>query len=100
MNDLLGTVKTNALYGSPDEDDEFEDVEANIAPPPSEAEREMQEFFKKVEGIKTDLAEIKFLQKDVETMNEKGKTIVKPKEMQKHREDMQVRAYVMHMLCI
>ncbi|KAG2443437.1 hypothetical protein HXX76_001795 [Chlamydomonas incerta] len=49
----------------------------------------MQEFFKKVEQVKTDLAEIKELQKEILSMHEKGKTIVKSKEMQKHRELMQ-----------
>lgn len=50
----------------------------------------MQAFFKSVEEIKKDMADIRELQRDVNQMHEKGKTIVKSKEMQRHREDMQV----------
>lgn len=90
-NDLLAQVKgKNALYDGED-DNEIEDIEEQVAPPPTDAEREMQEFFKKVELVKTDLAEVKELQKEILSMHEKGKTIVKSKEMQKHRELMQVR---------
>ncbi|PNW74183.1 hypothetical protein CHLRE_13g588550v5 [Chlamydomonas reinhardtii] len=88
-NDLLAQVKgKNALYDGED-DNEIEDIEEQVAPPPTDAEREMQEFFKKVELVKTDLAEVKELQKEILSMHEKGKTIVKSKEMQKHRELMQ-----------
>ncbi|GFR49180.1 hypothetical protein Agub_g11204 [Astrephomene gubernaculifera] len=90
MNDLLGTVKgRNALYGGDDDELEIEDIEEQVAPPPTDAEREMQDFFKRVEQIKLDLAQVKDLQREVLSMHEKGKTIVKTKEMQKHRETMQ-----------
>lgn len=90
MNDLLGNVKGkgNTLYAGNEEVDEG--VEEGFTAPPSDAEREMQEFFKTVEVIKTDMAEIRTLQKDITTIHEKSKTIVKSKEMQKQREVMQV----------
>lgn len=94
--DLLGTVKGGgggkrkppADGGDVDEIDLEED---EFAPPPTEAEREMAGFFKAVEAIKIDMAEIRTLQKDILTTHEKSKTIVKTKEMQKQREVMQVR---------
>lgn len=94
MNDLLGTVRDdygkrgrssgggNPLYGG----DEEEGFEA----PPNEQELAMRQFFKAVEEIKTDMAEIRGLQREVNQMHEKSKTIVKSKEMQRHREEMQV----------
>ncbi len=86
MNDLLGNVR-----GGSDDGVRAEDVEAGFAAPPTEAEMSMQAFFKYVEDIKTDVAEIRSLQKEINEMHERSKTIVKSKEMQKHREDMQVR---------
>lgn len=88
MNDLLGAARAgqdNSLYAR---DSDIE--EGTYHPPPTDSEKEMQEFFKKVEDIKTDMAEIRGLQREVNQMNEKSKIIVKSKEMQKHREDMQV----------
>lgn len=91
MADLLSAVKgNNATYQGDYDDPDIDDIEDQVAPPPTDAEREMQEFFRKVEQIKIDLAAIKELQKDVLSMHEKGKTIVKSKEMQKHRDLMQV----------
>jgi hypothetical protein len=58
----------------------------------------MQQFFKSVEDIKGDMAEIRGLQRDVMTMHEKSKTIVKSKEMEKHRKDMQVGSRPNHAL--
>ncbi|KAG2497279.1 hypothetical protein HYH03_004863 [Edaphochlamys debaryana] len=89
MNDLLGAVKgKNALY---DGDEEEGDVEEQLEPqrPETDAEKEMKAFFQQVEGVKMDLAQIKELQKSVLDMHEKGKTIVKTKDMQKHQETMQ-----------
>jgi hypothetical protein len=37
------------------------------------------------------MAEIRTLQREVISMHEKSKTIVKSKDMEMHREDMQVR---------
>lgn len=50
----------------------------------------MRRFFAIVEDIKANMTEIKGLQKEVVDLNEKGKTIVKTKEVQKHQEEMQV----------
>lgn len=89
MNDLLGAARagqTNSLYAGEGGDLE----EGGYHPPPTDSEKEMQEFFKQVEAVKTDMAEIRGLQREVNQMNEKSKIIVKSKEMQKHREDMQV----------
>eukprot|EP00201_Polytomella_parva_P023349 CAMPEP_0175047880 /NCGR_PEP_ID=MMETSP0052_2-20121109/5855_1 /TAXON_ID=51329 ORGANISM="Polytomella parva, Strain SAG 63-3" /NCGR_SAMPLE_ID=MMETSP0052_2 /ASSEMBLY_ACC=CAM_ASM_000194 /LENGTH=305 /DNA_ID=CAMNT_0016311833 /DNA_START=121 /DNA_END=1035 /DNA_ORIENTATION=+ len=90
MNDLLGSVKGNSLYAAENDDDEFMDMEQQ-ATPISDADKQMQEFFKKVEDIKRDMAQIKSLQTDIVAMHEKGKTIVKSKEMQKHRDAMQAK---------
>eukprot|EP00798_Chlamydomonas_sp_ICE-L_P018466 gene18466-24952_t len=84
MNDLLGGVR-----GGGGDVIDVDDIEAGYAPPPTESEQSMQNFFKAVEGVKGDIAEIRTLQKEINSMHEKGKTIVKSKDMQKHREDMQ-----------
>ena len=99
MNDLLGSVKASGTRKQADEGDgdvEEVDEEEGVAPPPTEAEREMQQFFRAVEAIKTDMAETRSLQKDILSMHEKSKTIVKSKEMQKHRELMQVRMHLLN----
>ena len=97
MNDLLGSVKTNknALYDQRITEDE-DDIEKGPSPPPddappSEQELNMQTFFKSVDGIKSDLNEIKVLQREVIEAHERGKTLVKTKEVQKHQEIMQAR---------
>ncbi|MEW5300696.1 MAG: hypothetical protein WDW38_005370 [Sanguina aurantia] len=90
MNDLLGAARagqTSSLYAGEGADLE----EGGYHPPPTDSEKEMQEFFKQVEAVKTDMAEIRGLQREVNQMNERSKIIVKSKEMQKHREDMQER---------
>lgn len=51
----------------------------------------MRAFFSNVESIKSDMAEIRSLQREVISMHEKSKTIVKSKEMERHREDIQVK---------
>ncbi|GIL79197.1 hypothetical protein Vretimale_16729 [Volvox reticuliferus] len=90
MADLLSAVRgKNATYQGEDDDPDIDDIEDQVAPPPTDAEREMQDFFRKVEQVKLDLATIKDLQKEVLSMHEKGKSIVKSKEMQRHRELMQ-----------
>jgi len=43
-----------------------------------------------VEDIKKDLTEIKARQREIQQQHERSKTIVRQKEMQKHREEMQV----------
>lgn len=101
MNDLLGDIKGkgNALYSNKDDDD-F-DIEqgrstkgggagaSEPAAPPTEQELSMGAFFKSVEAVKGDLAQIKALQLEVTELHERGKTIVKTKEVQRHQEAMQ-----------
>lgn len=57
--------------------------------PPSESEKDMQQFFARVEEIKVDMTDIKAKQKDLQQQHERSKTIVRSKEMQRHREEMQ-----------
>eukprot|EP00197_Chlamydomonas_leiostraca_P011442 CAMPEP_0202869470 /NCGR_PEP_ID=MMETSP1391-20130828/12469_1 /ASSEMBLY_ACC=CAM_ASM_000867 /TAXON_ID=1034604 /ORGANISM="Chlamydomonas leiostraca, Strain SAG 11-49" /LENGTH=310 /DNA_ID=CAMNT_0049549791 /DNA_START=174 /DNA_END=1103 /DNA_ORIENTATION=+ len=93
MNDLLGDAggdggkgrggRKNPAYSGQG------DVEEGFEAPPTEQEMAMQQFFRSVEDIKTDMAEIRGLQRDVMAMHEKSKTIVKSKEMEKHRKEMQ-----------
>ena len=89
MNDLLGNVRG----GGEENGFEADDIEAGYQPPPSDGEQSMQSFFRYVEDIKTDVAEIRSLQREINSMHEKSKTLVKSKDMQKHRDDMQVRAW-------
>ncbi len=58
---------------------------------PTEKGQAMRAFFSNVESIKSDMAEIRSLQREVLAMHEKSKTIVKSKDMERHREEMQVR---------
>jgi paraquat-inducible protein B len=51
---------------------------------------ELQAFFCKVEEIKVDMNEIKTRQRQLQQMLERIKSIVHQKEMQQHREQMQV----------
>ena len=96
MQDLLGSVKTNknALYDQRITEDDV-DIEKGSPPPddapPTEQEQNMQTFFKSVDVIKKDLNEIKVLQREVIEAHERGKTLVKTKEVQKHQEIMQVQ---------
>ena len=97
MNDLLGGAQAGGKRGAkyqPDDDgaEEHGDIEEGgpPPPPPTDEEQSMKLFFKSVEALKTDMAEIRGLQREVTDLNEKGKTIVKTKEVQKHQEEMQV----------
>jgi hypothetical protein len=67
------------------------DIEAGYTAQQSEQGKEMEQFFAKVEEVKADLADIRSKQREVQEMHERSKTIVRQKEMQRHREDMQVR---------
>ncbi|KAJ9522118.1 hypothetical protein QJQ45_005165 [Haematococcus lacustris] len=62
---------------------------AGFATPLTEQELAMQQFFKEVEVIKAEMASIRQLQQEVNQMHEKGKIIVKSKEVQRHREALQ-----------
>ena len=92
MNDLLGgsAASKSARYKA--DDDEGGDIEEGgpPPPPPTDGEQAMQRFFATVGELKADMASIRGLQREVVDLNEKGKTIVKTKEVQKHQEEMQV----------
>jgi hypothetical protein len=51
----------------------------------------MNRFFATVEEVKADLAQINGLQQEVVRMHEASKTLVKSKEVQRSRQEMQVR---------
>eukprot|EP00877_Chromochloris_zofingiensis_P014435 jgi/Chrzof1/9245/UNPLg00212.t1 len=90
MNDLLFTVKGqdgNAARARPDM--ASYDVEAGYTPQQSEKGKDMDAFFQKVEDVKRDMTEIKAKEREIQQMHERSKTIVRQKEMQQHREDMQ-----------
>lgn len=78
------TTTNNALYDG--------DIEEGYAPPvgQTELEEDMTNFFEVIERIKADMGGIRNLQREIVSSNEKGKTIVKTKAMQKHQADMQV----------
>ncbi|KAF5840438.1 Qa-SNARE, Sso1/Syntaxin1-type [Dunaliella salina] len=96
MNDLLGEVRpkdslagNNPAYeAAPGSDVEMGEVGLS-APAATEKGQAMRAFFSNVESIKNDMAEIRALQREVLAMHEKSKTIVKSKDMERHREDMQ-----------
>lgn len=86
--DLLYAVKGK---GEERQRDEFDDIEANQPQEETESDKDLQVFFTKVEEIKGDMAEIKALQREIQQAHEKGKTLVKTKDIQKHRDEMQDR---------
>jgi hypothetical protein len=92
MNDLLFTVKTqegqNGIRGSPGV---AYDIEAGYTTAQSEKSKEMEQFFGKVEELKQDMSEIRAKQREIQHMHERSRTIVRQKEMQQHRDEMQVR---------
>ena len=115
MNDLLGgaperskrsarappassaSMRANELYDA----DEVDLEEGGPPPPPpSEGEQSMKAFFKTVEELKENMAEIRGLQREVVDLNEKGKTLVKTKAVQKHQEEMQVGAGNLSGICM
>lgn len=91
MNDLLFTVRTqeaqNGVRGSPGV---AYDIEAGYTTAQSEKSKEMEQFFNKVEELKQDMSEIRAKQREIQHMHERSKTIVRQKEMQQHRDEMQV----------
>jgi hypothetical protein len=90
MNDLLFTVKTQEgqnVRGSPAV---AYDIEAGYTTAQSEKSKEMEQFFGKVEELKQDMSEIRAKQREIQHMHERSKTIVRQKEMQQHRDEMQV----------
>ena len=114
MNDLLGgaperskrsarappassaSMRANELYDAEEVDLE----EGPPPPPPSEGEHSMKAFFKTVEELKENMAEIRGLQREVVDLNEKGKTLVKTKAVQKHQEEMQVGSGNLRCICM
>jgi hypothetical protein len=55
----------------------------------TDASRDMDAFFARVEEVKADMGEIKGRQREISAAHERGKTIVRQKEVQRHREEMQ-----------
>lgn len=80
------------------------DVEMGLAPRGTEQSSELTDFFRRVEDIKADMAEIRALQRQISSQHEAGKTIIKTREMQRHQADMQVcperRRLNIQQLCI
>lgn len=91
MNDLLSSVKPapRKQRGRDDEVEEDVDEEEGIAPPPSERQLEMKEFFAAVAPIKTSMAAISTLQEEMLRMHENSKTgLVKSKDIRRHQDLM------------
>jgi len=84
MNDLLGNVRAV--------DEVQVDLESGRAggPSTSDGESMMVRFYESVAEVKANLVEIKGMQDEIRDMNETGKTLIKSKDVEKHREDMQV----------
>lgn len=92
MNDLLFTVKGQEGYSNGARGPAAYDIEAGYTTAQSEKSKDMGDFFAKVEELKQDMAEIKAKQREIQHMHERSKTIVRQKEMQQHRDEMQVCA--------
>lgn len=90
MNDLLFTVKGQEGYSNGVRGPAAYDIEAGYTAAQNEKSKDMGEFFAKVEQLKQDMAEMKAKQREVQHMHERSKTIVRQKEMQQHRDEMQV----------
>ncbi len=88
MNDLLGNVKSTGDVQLTINDGPGTGTAATAAS--STADASMQDFFAQVEDIKRDMADIRCYQREFTDLNEKGKTLVKTKDVHEHREAMQV----------
>jgi hypothetical protein len=94
MNDLLHSVKGGeSQNGRPVSS--LYDVEAGYTANQEEKSKDMDQFFAKVDELKQDMVEIKAKQRELLQMHERSKSIVRPKEMQQHQCDMQVRPTAM-----
>lgn len=91
MNDLLFTVKGQEPNGNGFRGPAAYDIEAGYTASQLDKSKDMGEFFAKVEELKQDMAEIKARQREIIHMHERSKSIVRQKEMQQHRDEMQVR---------
>jgi hypothetical protein len=94
MNDLLGSAGNQSPAQRKEEDIELGDIHIRTDAT-TDIQQAMQRFFKTVEEIKLELAEIKGLQHEVIEMNENGKALVKTKEVKQHQENMQVSGSAM-----
>jgi len=69
------------------------DLEAGVGGPGAAAAgargRDLEAFFASVEGVKADLTDIQARQRGIAALHERGKTIVRQKEMRRHQDDMQ-----------
>jgi hypothetical protein len=96
MNDLLFAVKgpeasSSRPGGRPESPGIPYDVEAGLTTAQSEKSKDMDDFFQEVDGIKRDMTEIKQRQREIAQMHDHSKTIVRQREVQQHRDQMQVR---------
>eukprot|EP00879_Flechtneria_rotunda_P015726 GHRR01016448.1.p1 GENE.GHRR01016448.1~~GHRR01016448.1.p1 ORF type:complete len:314 (+),score=126.88 GHRR01016448.1:294-1235(+) len=91
MNDLLFAVKGHEGYSARERGPNgvAYDIEAGYTTAQSEKTKEMEQFFAKVEELKQDMAEIKSKQREIQHMHEKGKGIVRQKEVQQNKDEMQ-----------
>eukprot|EP00878_Enallax_costatus_P030487 GHUV01033195.1.p1 GENE.GHUV01033195.1~~GHUV01033195.1.p1 ORF type:complete len:150 (+),score=64.12 GHUV01033195.1:1127-1576(+) len=89
MNDLLFTVKGQEGFSNGARGPAAYDIEAGYTASQQDKGKDMGEFFAKVEELKQDMAEIKSKQREIQHMHERSKTIVRQKEMQQHRDEMQ-----------
>jgi syntaxin 1B/2/3 len=108
MNDLLFAVKgagagappppppppprrpaTGAAGGNPADDLEQGGGATSLDAPPADRAGELEGFFAAAEAVKADLADIRQRQRGIAALHERGKTIVRQKEMRRHQEEMQ-----------
>lgn len=95
MNNILSTVK--GADGAPGRASMAAgaglsfDIEAGYTAAQSERTAEMNTFFARVDELKADLQAIRSKQREVQAMHERSKSIVRPREMQAARDEMQAR---------
>lgn len=89
MNDLLGDIRSaNEVHvdlesGQPA-------AREGTSSSPSDEGIAMSRFYDSVAEVKSNLAELKGMQDEIKDMNETSKTLIKSKDVEKHRGDMQV----------
>ena len=91
MNNLLSTVKgAEGVPGRASAGAALTfDIEAGYTAAQSERTAEMNTFFARVDELKADLQAIRAKQREVQAMHERSKSIVRPREMQTARDEMQ-----------
>jgi len=93
MRDLLSSVRPAGAAagggGGGDGDIEAPAAPPAAAPPAGGDNRDMQIFFARVEEAKGDLSAMRTKQRNVQGLHERSKAIVRAKEMERSREEMQ-----------